>query len=83
MIGSPTLVIGIFLLGWTGQYPSIPWYVPAISTIFIGAGIGLIFMSFLVRIISVEGHHYQLIDIPPSELLGGHLSVSLNFRVQH
>jgi MFS transporter, DHA1 family, multidrug resistance protein len=49
MIGSPVLVIGIFWLGWTGQYASIPWYVPALSTIFVGAGISLIFMSFLVR----------------------------------
>ena len=49
MIGSPVLVIGIFWLGWTGQYPSIPWYVPAISSIFVGGGISLIFMSFLVR----------------------------------
>ncbi len=49
MIGSPTLVIGIFWLGWTGQYESVPWYVPGLSTIFIGAGISLIFMSFLVR----------------------------------
>ena len=49
MIGSPILVIGIFWLGWTGQYVNIPWYVPALSTIFIGAGINLIFMSFLVR----------------------------------
>ena len=51
MIGSPVLVIGIFWLGWTGQYPSIPWYVPATSTIFVGTGISLIFMSFLVRFI--------------------------------
>jgi MFS transporter, DHA1 family, multidrug resistance protein len=49
MIGSPILVIGIFWLGWTGQYASIPWYVPALSTIFVGAGINLIFLSFLVR----------------------------------
>lgn len=49
MIAGPCLVIGAFWLGWTGQYASIPWYVPAISTIFIGAGINLIFMSFLVR----------------------------------
>ena len=49
MIGSPVLVIGIFWLGWTGQYASIPWYVPALSTIFVGAGINLIFISFLVR----------------------------------
>ena len=48
MIGSPLLVIGIFWLGWTGEYASIPWYVPAISTIFLGAGICLIFISFLV-----------------------------------
>ncbi|CAA7270304.1 unnamed protein product [Cyclocybe aegerita] len=47
MIGSPVLVIGIFWLGWTGQYPSIPWYVPGISTILVGTGISLIFMSFL------------------------------------
>ena len=49
MIGSPVLVIGIFWLGWTGQYANIPWYVPALSTIFLGAGISLIFMSFVVR----------------------------------
>ena len=49
MIGSPILVIGIFWLGWTGQYANIPWYVPALSTIFLGVGISLIFMSFLVR----------------------------------
>ena len=49
MIGSPVLVIGIFWLGWTGQYANIPWYVPALSTIFFGVGISLIFMSFLVR----------------------------------
>ena len=49
MIGSPVLVIGIFWLGWTGQYANIPWYVPALSTVFLGIGISLIFMSFLVR----------------------------------
>ncbi|KAF8191270.1 MFS polyamine transporter [Pholiota molesta] len=47
MIGSPLLVVGIFWLGWTGEYASIPWYVPALSTIVIGTGISLIFMSFL------------------------------------
>ncbi|KAG7441532.1 MFS general substrate transporter [Guyanagaster necrorhizus] len=47
MVAGPCLVIGAFWLGWTGQYASIPWYVPAISTILIGAGINLIFMSFL------------------------------------
>ncbi|KAJ2916645.1 hypothetical protein MD484_g3772, partial [Candolleomyces efflorescens] len=47
MIGSPILVVGCFWLGWTGQYESVPWYVPAISTIFVGVGISAIFMSFL------------------------------------
>jgi len=48
MLGSPLLVVAIFWLGWTGQYPSIPWYVPATSTILLGTGISLIFISFLV-----------------------------------
>ncbi|EAU86587.2 multidrug transporter [Coprinopsis cinerea okayama7 len=51
MIGSPTLVIGAFWLGWTGQYSSIPWYVPAISTVVVGAGISMIFMSFLTYLV--------------------------------
>lgn len=54
MIGAPCLIVGAFWLGWTGQYASIHWYVPAISTIFIGASISLIFMSFLVRLISSD-----------------------------
>lgn len=48
MIGSPILTIGCFWLGWSGQYTAVPWYVPAISTIFVGTGIASIFMSFLV-----------------------------------
>lgn len=47
MLGSSLLVIGIFWLGWTGQYASVPWYVPGLSTIAIGAAIALIFVSFL------------------------------------
>ena len=47
MIAGPCLVVGIFGLGWTGQYPSVPWYVPGISAIFIGIGISLVFVSFL------------------------------------
>ncbi|KIY53154.1 MFS general substrate transporter [Fistulina hepatica ATCC 64428] len=47
MIGGPVLVIGIFWLGWTGNYPSVSWVAPAVSTIFIGASIALIFMSCL------------------------------------
>ena len=48
MIGAPTLVIGAFWLGWTGQYASIHWIVPALATIPIGASVALIFNSFLV-----------------------------------
>jgi hypothetical protein len=46
--GGPLLVIGSFWLGWTGAYTAVPWYVPALSTIMIGASISLIFISFLV-----------------------------------
>lgn len=47
MIGGPLLAVGSFWMGWTGQYPSIPWYVPAIGTVILGAAISMIFMSFL------------------------------------
>ena len=49
MLGGPLLVVGSFWLGWTGQYASIPWYVPGLATIVIGASISLVFMSFMVR----------------------------------
>jgi len=58
MLGAPGLVIGAFWLGWTGEYTSIPWYVPALATVLIGTSISLIFMSILVR--SVE----KSIDLP-------------------
>ncbi|KAG6843526.1 hypothetical protein H0H93_000727 [Arthromyces matolae] len=51
MIGGPGLVIGAFWLGWTGEYSSVPWYVPALSTILIGMSISMIFMSFLSYLI--------------------------------
>ncbi|KXN84342.1 hypothetical protein AN958_12696 [Leucoagaricus sp. SymC.cos] len=47
MIGSPILVVGIFWLGWCGEYSAVPWYVSGLSTIVVGCGISLIFMSFL------------------------------------
>jgi hypothetical protein len=49
MVGTPLLAISIFCLGWTGNYESVPWYVPALTTIPLGTGIVLVFMSFLVR----------------------------------
>lgn len=48
MVASPLLVIGSFWLGWTGEYVSIPWYVPALSTILMGMSVSLIFASLLV-----------------------------------
>ncbi|KAJ7466200.1 MFS general substrate transporter [Mycena galericulata] len=47
MVGGCAFVVGIFWLGWTGQYPSIPWYVPALSTVLLGLSISAIFISFL------------------------------------
>lgn len=47
MLGTPLIAFSIFWLGWTGNYESVPWYVPALSTIPLGTGIVLVFMSFL------------------------------------
>ncbi|KAJ7585357.1 MFS polyamine transporter [Mycena floridula] len=47
MVGAPLLVIGSFWLGWSGHYDNVPWYVPGLATVVLGAGISLIFMSFL------------------------------------
>ncbi|TBU28211.1 MFS general substrate transporter [Dichomitus squalens] len=51
MIGGPMLVIGAFWLGWTGQYSSIHWIVPALSTVPIGAAVSLVFNSFLAYLV--------------------------------
>jgi len=51
MIGGPGLVVGAFWLGWTGEYSSVPWYVPALSTVVLGLSISMIFMSFLSYLI--------------------------------
>jgi len=51
MVAGPLLVIGCFFLGWTGAYPAIPWYVPAISTVFIGMSFTLVFISFMTYIV--------------------------------
>ncbi|KAI0270438.1 major facilitator superfamily domain-containing protein [Gloeopeniophorella convolvens] len=47
MLAGPLLVVGILWLGWTGNYASVPWYVPALGTILIGMSIILVFISFL------------------------------------
>lgn len=53
MIAGPSLVIGIFLLGWAGAYPSVHWIVPEIGAVIVGACISLTFHSFLVRFLLV------------------------------
>lgn len=53
MVGGPCLVIGSFLLGWTGQNSSIHWIAPVTGTVFIGISICSIFISFIVSIFSV------------------------------
>ena len=51
MVGGPVLVVGILWLGWSGNYESVPWWVPGLSTILIGLAITLVFISFIVRLI--------------------------------
>ncbi|PCH37153.1 MFS general substrate transporter [Wolfiporia cocos MD-104 SS10] len=51
MLGGITLVIGCFWLGWTGNYPSVPWIVPALGTIPIGASVSMVFISFLTYLV--------------------------------
>ncbi|BGP43462.1 hypothetical protein JCM10449v2_007497 [Rhodotorula kratochvilovae] len=53
MLAGPLLVVGIFWLGWTGNYPSVHWAVPAVSTILIGMSFTLIFISFLAYLVEV------------------------------
>lgn len=48
MVGGPVLVVGILWLGWSGNYESVPWWVPGLSTILIGLAITLVFISFIV-----------------------------------
>ncbi|KAL6304110.1 MFS polyamine transporter [Sparassis latifolia] len=45
------LVIGGFWLGWTGNYHSVPWIVPALATIPVGYGVSLVFISFVSYIV--------------------------------
>ncbi|KAJ7808993.1 MFS polyamine transporter [Mycena olivaceomarginata] len=47
MVGCTSFVIGIFWLGWSGQYGGVPWYVPAMSGVVLGFSVCIIFISFL------------------------------------
>ncbi|CUM63262.1 uncharacterized protein PRCAT00000833001 [Priceomyces carsonii] len=54
MVGSFLFSIGLFWLGWTGDYPEhIHWIVPTIGSSFIGAGLILIFLPCITYIIDV------------------------------
>ncbi|KAK4048781.1 hypothetical protein OIV83_004547 [Microbotryomycetes sp. JL201] len=53
MVAGPILVVGLFYLGWTGNYPSIHWAVPAGATIIVGISFTLVFISLLSYIIEV------------------------------
>lgn len=53
MIGGSTFVIGIFLFGWTGNYPNkTHWILPVIGTFFIGNGIILVYLPSITYIIA-------------------------------
>ncbi|CCG25194.1 hypothetical protein CORT_0H00770 [Candida orthopsilosis Co 90-125] len=52
MIGGFTFVIGIFWLGWTGDYAEhVHWIVPVIGAFFVGNGLMLIFLPTMNYII--------------------------------
>ncbi|BGP20179.1 hypothetical protein JCM10213v2_008314 [Rhodosporidiobolus nylandii] len=53
IVAAPFLVIGCFFLGWTGNYPSIHWFVPCIPTFFLGVAFTLFFVAFLSYLIDV------------------------------
>ncbi|GAA6034746.1 hypothetical protein JCM8097_001149 [Rhodosporidiobolus ruineniae] len=53
ILSGPFLVIGIFWLGWTGNYPSVPWYVPALATVCVGCSFSMVFISFLTYLVEV------------------------------
>jgi hypothetical protein len=51
MVGAPGLVVGVFWLGWTGEYERVSWAAPAASGIVLGMSVILIFISFLSYLI--------------------------------
>lgn len=71
MLGSSLLVIGIFWLGWTGQYAAVSWYVPGLSTIVIGD-------RFDLRVFPRQfpPFYLNLRPSPFTELFGRYISVS-------
>lgn len=63
MVAGPFLVVGIFWMGWTGEYASIAWWVPALGVVLIGVGINFVFISFFVScIVCCEDGHGDATD---------------------
>jgi DHA1 family multidrug resistance protein-like MFS transporter len=60
IVAGPFFVVGIFFLGWTGAYESVPWWVPAIATAIIGVSFSLIFISFIVSVPTLVNENYSL-----------------------
>lgn len=60
MIAGPSMVIGAFWLGWTGAYPDVHRAVPAVSLLFIGMSVTLVFISFIVST-SAQVHLYSML----------------------
>lgn len=57
MVGGFVFVIGIFWLGWTGDYPNhVHWIVPVIGEFFVGVGLILIFLPTLNYLIDCYVH---------------------------
>ena len=72
MVCAPALVVGIFWLGWTGEYGSIHWIVPVLSAVLVGFGVSGVFMAFLVRSFFLY-HPFYAVLINDVELLGRHI----------
>ncbi|PLW24874.1 hypothetical protein PCANC_28076 [Puccinia coronata f. sp. avenae] len=53
MASAPLLLVGILWLGWTGAYPAVPWWVPAISTVILGITFTSVFISFQSYLVDV------------------------------
>jgi hypothetical protein len=53
MVAGPCLVIGVFLFGWTGQYPSVHWVAPAFGMVLVGISVSLIFVSLVAYLVDV------------------------------
>ncbi|KAI0036306.1 MFS polyamine transporter, partial [Vararia minispora EC-137] len=51
MLAGPVFVGAIFSLGWTGYNPDVSWVVPALSLVFVGFSVSLVFNSFMTYLV--------------------------------